>query len=78
MTTVPDILDQNTSDNRVLSKLRSPIGFFILRNDGMLRIAAIQQDPVPGRLFFSLKIRPCIIIFETSRNETRSYLNTLD
>ena len=49
--TVPDILDQNTSDNRVLSKLRSPIGVFILRNDGMLRIAAIQRDPVPGRLF---------------------------
>ena len=48
MTTVPDILDENITDHRVLLKLRSPIGFFILRKDGMIRIAAIQRDPVQG------------------------------
>ena len=47
--TAPDLTDTNRTDNFVLAKIRSPITFFILRNDGNLRVAAIQRDPVDGK-----------------------------
>ena len=50
--TMPDLMDKNMTDNYELAKMRSPIGFFVLRNDGNLRITAIQRDPVSGKWFF--------------------------
>ena len=49
--TAPDITDTNLTDAFELAKLRSPIGLFVLREDGILRIAAIQRDPVAGWFF---------------------------
>ena len=44
-------MDKNMTDNYEVAKLRSPIGIFVLKNDGNLRISAIQRDPVSGKLF---------------------------
>ena len=59
--TMPDQMDRNMTDNYELAKMRSPIGFFVLRNDGTLRITAIQRDPVSGKWFFIIMNMRCLL-----------------
>ena len=43
-----DKTDADTSDTRVLRELSSPISLFSLKEDGFLKVIAIQWDSKPG------------------------------
>ena len=45
----PDLSDRNASDDRVLSSFKSPIALFVLKDDGMLTVFAIQTDSNTGQ-----------------------------